>query len=65
MSKAINLIKQLPIRERAKIAHSPKDFIIFKETGHYFFTNDLVRYRAEYMKRKGCFVAISAIKNEL
>jgi len=65
MSKAINLIKQLPIRQRAKIAASPKDFVIFREDGTHFFTNDLIRYRAEYMKRNGCFAAISVIKNEL
>jgi len=65
MSKAISLIKALPIKERAKIAASPKDFLIFKEDGTYFFTNDLLRYRAEYMKRKGSFIAISVIKNEL
>ena len=65
MSKAIKLIKELPIRQRAKIAASPKDFIIFREDGTFFFTNDLVRYRAEYMKRDGCFTAISTLKNEL
>lgn len=65
MSKAINLIKQLPIRQRAKISASPKDFIIFREDGTFLFTNNLSRYRPEYMKRKGCFVAISVIKNEL
>ena len=65
MTKAIQFIKTLPLKDRYRISKSNKAFIVIKEDNSYFFTNDLARYRHEYIKRNGCFAAISTLINEI
>jgi hypothetical protein len=65
MTKAIQFIKTLPIKDRYRIIKSKKAFIVILQDNSYLFTNDLHRYRHEYIKRNGCFAAISALINEI
>lgn len=61
---ALDYIKELTNREKKAIIKSKKDFIIFDHFGNYILTNDIFRYRHNYLFG-GSFGVLECIKQDI